>query len=169
MRGVAEGRIPLGDAVAEEAYLCLGCRACETACPSGVEYGAMLELTRAEVEDARLAPRLREALERFALRQVVPHPRRLRLLVDLLSLAQTLRLDRLALALAPRALRELAELLPAASRRARARRRLPELVPALGERRGRVGFFVGCVMPELFGAMNARHRATCSRATASTS
>lgn len=36
MRGVAEGRIPLGETLAEEAHLCLGCRACETACPSGV-------------------------------------------------------------------------------------------------------------------------------------
>ena len=49
MRGVAEGRIPLADAVAEEAYLCLGCRACETACPSGVRYGSMLERLRHEV------------------------------------------------------------------------------------------------------------------------
>jgi glycolate oxidase iron-sulfur subunit len=153
MRGVAEGRIPLGDAVAEEAYLCLGCRACETACPSGVEYGAMLELTRAEVEDARLRRGFAKTLERLALRHVVPHPRRLRLLVDLLSLAQTLRLDRLALALAPRSLRELADLLPAAPARS-ARRSLPERVPARGERRGRVGFFVGCLMPELFGATN---------------
>ena len=131
MRGVAEGRIPLGDVVAEEAYLCLGCRACETACPSGVEFGAMLELTRAEVEDARLRRGFAKTLERFALRHVVPHPRRLRLLVDLLALAQRLRLDRLALALAPRALRELADLLPAAPARS-ARRSLPELVPARG-------------------------------------
>ena len=36
MRGVAEGRQPLSEVLAEEAYLCLGCRACETACPSGV-------------------------------------------------------------------------------------------------------------------------------------
>ena len=38
---------------------------------------------------------------------------------------------------------------------ARERRRLPRVVPAVGEKRGRVGFFVGCVMPELFGAVNA--------------
>ena len=51
MRGVAEGRIPLSDTVVDEAFLCLGCRACETACPSGVQFGAMLEETRAEVEN----------------------------------------------------------------------------------------------------------------------
>jgi glycolate oxidase iron-sulfur subunit len=153
MRGVAEGRIPLGPAVAEEAYLCLGCRACETACPSGVEFGAMLELTRAEVEAARLRRGPARALERFALRHVLPHPRRLRLLVDALALAQRLRLDRLLLSLAPRSLRELGDLLPVAPAR-ETRARLPERVPAVGERRGRVGFFVGCLMPELFGATN---------------
>ena len=154
MRGVAEGRIPLAEAVAEEAYLCLGCRACETACPSGVEFGAMLELTRAEVEDAGLRRGPARALERLALRGVLAHPRRLRGLFDLLALAQWLRLDRLALALAPRAVRELGTLLPRVPARSE-RRRLPERIPPVGQRRGRVGFFVGCVMPELFGRTNA--------------
>ncbi len=153
MRGVAEGRIPLGDVVADEAYLCLGCRACETACPSGVEFGAMLELTRAEVEAAGLRRGLAKTLERLALRHVVPHPRRLRWFVDALALVQWLRLDRLALAIAPRGLRELGDLLPAVPARSE-RDRLPEMIPAVGERRGAVGFFVGCMMPELFGATN---------------
>jgi len=153
MRGVAEGRIPLGEVVAEEAFLCLGCRACETACPSGVEFGAMLELTRAEVEDAGLRRGPARALERLALRGVLAHPRRLHGLFDLLALVQWLRLDRLALALAPRGMRELGALLPRVPARS-ARRRLPERIPPVGERRGRVGFFVGCVMPELFGQTN---------------
>lgn len=153
MRGVAEGRIPLGAAVAEEAYLCLGCRACETACPSGVEYGAMLELTRAEVEDAGLRRGPAKTLERFALRRVIPHPRRLRFALGALALAQTLRLDRLARTLAPRGLRELAALAPRVPPRAE-RARLPERIPAVGRKRGEVGFFVGCLMPELFGGIN---------------
>jgi len=154
MRGVAEGRIPLAEVVAEEAYLCLGCRACETACPSGVEFGAMLELTRAEVEDAGLRRGPAKALERLALRGALARPRRLRLLFDLLALAQRLRLDRLALALAPRAVRERGALLPRVPARSE-RRPLPERIPAVGEQRGRVGFLVGCVMPELFGGTNA--------------
>jgi glycolate oxidase iron-sulfur subunit len=113
LRGVAEGCVPLADAVAEEAYLCLGCRACETACPSGVRFGTMLELARAEVEDAGLRRGLARRLERWALRGLVPHRGRLRLAMDLLALAQRLRLDRLARALLPRGLGEASALVPA--------------------------------------------------------
>lgn len=95
MRAVAEGRLPLDAGVAEEAYLCLGCRACETACPSGVGFGRLVEGTRAAVEQAGLRSGLAKRIESFALRQVVPKPRRLRALVDLLALVQRLRLDRL--------------------------------------------------------------------------
>jgi glycolate oxidase iron-sulfur subunit len=154
MRAVAEGRLPLDAGVAEEAYLCLGCRACETACPSGVRFGRLVEGTRAAVEQAGLRSGLAKRIESFALRQVVPKPRRLRALVDLLALVQRLRLDRLVRPLLPRALRELTDLAPRVPPR-RSRRALPELVPAQGERRGRVGLFVGCVMPEFFGAVNA--------------
>jgi glycolate oxidase iron-sulfur subunit len=154
MRGVAEGRLSLGDALAEEAYLCLGCRACETACPSGVSYGAMLELTRAEIEDAGARRGLTRQLERLALRHVVPHPLRLRLLVDLLGLAQRLRLDRALLRLLPERLRPLLRLLPPVPSRAR-RRPLAGQHAAQGERRGRVGLLTGCVMAELFADVNA--------------
>jgi len=154
MRAVAEGRLPLDAGVAEEAYLCLGCRACETACPSGVRFGRLVEGTRAAVEQAGLRSGFAKRVETFALRKVVPKPRRLHALVDLLALVQRLRLDRLARPLLPRALRELSALAPRVPSR-RSRRALPELVPAQGERRGRVGLFIGCVMPEFFGDVNA--------------
>ncbi len=154
MRAVAEGRLPLDAGVAEEAYLCLDCRACETACPSGVGFGRLIEATRAAVEQAGLRSDFASRVERFALREIVPKARRLRALVDLLALAQRLRLDRLVRPLLPLALRELSELAPKVPSR-RSRRALPELVPAQGERRGRVGLFVGCVMPEFFGDVNA--------------
>jgi glycolate oxidase iron-sulfur subunit len=154
MRGVAEGKIELGDVVAEEAYLCLGCRACETACPSGVQYGALLEQTRAAVEEAGLRSGPAHWLEQFALRHVVPSRRVLGALVSLLGAAQALRLDALAAPLLPARLRELRALLPKVPPR-RERRRLPALTPAAGPRRGRVALLEGCIMPELFGAVNA--------------
>jgi glycolate oxidase iron-sulfur subunit len=156
MRGVAEGRIDRGELLAEEAYLCLGCRACETACPSGVEFGAMLELTRDHVDSAGLRRGLGPRLERWVLRQIVARPRRLRAAVDLLGLAQRLRLDRVAEALSPRSLRDLHALLPAVPPR-RSRAPLPVLTRAEGARRGRVALFTGCVMSELFADV---HRAT---------
>ena len=80
MRGLAEGQIELGDVIAEEAFLCLGCRACETACPSGVRYGALLEQTRAQVQEAGLRGGTAGRVERAVLRNLVPRPRRLRAL-----------------------------------------------------------------------------------------
>jgi glycolate oxidase iron-sulfur subunit len=154
MRGVAEGKIPLGEVVAQEAYLCLGCRACETACPSGVQYGALLEQTRAAIEDAGLRRGPARVLERLALRQVLARPRVLGALVGLLGAAQRLRLDALLAPLLSARLREMRALLPPVPPR-RERRRLPRLTPALGARRGRVALLEGCIMPELFGAVNA--------------
>ena len=154
MRGVAEERIPMGEVVAEEAYLCLGCRACETACPSGVQFGAMIENLRAEVEDAGLRAGWPRRIEGWALRGVLPHRRRLRLAIDLLALVKLLRIDRLVLPFLPQGLRDAQALLPDVPPR-RARRPLPALAPAQGERRGRVGFLTGCVMSELFADVNA--------------
>jgi glycolate oxidase iron-sulfur subunit len=151
LRGVAEGEIPLGEVVAEEAALCLGCRACETACPSGVRFGSLIERARARVAQAGLRDGPARRLERFALRQVVPRPARLHLLVGLLGLVQRLRLDRPALRLLPEWLRGLAPTVPPRGER----RRLPRVVAARGERRGRVALLEGCIMPELFGAVNA--------------
>ena len=94
MRGAAEGKVDLFGLLAEEAALCLGCRACETACPSGVEYGAMLEDTRAMLTRAGARRGWKARLERFLLRSVVARRRRLRLFVDALSLVQRSGLDR---------------------------------------------------------------------------
>jgi Fe-S oxidoreductase len=154
LRGVAEGRLPLSDVVAEEAYLCLDCRSCETACPSGVRFGALIERARAEVEAAGLRRGWRSRLERIGLSGILPHRRRLRVVIDLLAAIQRLGLDRAAAALLPETFGSARTLLPAVPPR-RERRRLPGFVPALGEKRGRVGFFEGCIMPELFGAVNA--------------
>jgi glycolate oxidase iron-sulfur subunit len=153
MRGVAEGRIDLGDVMRDEAHLCLACRACETACPSGVQYGAMVERAREEVRRAGLREDRVARLERALLRHVVPHRRRLGWAFDLLALAQKLRLDRAVAPLLPARLRAAHAFLPRVPAR-HLRRADPLLLPARGERRGRVGFLVGCVMSELFPSTN---------------
>ena len=153
MRGVAEGRIELGPLVASEARLCLGCRACETACPAGVEYGSLLEATRTTLASQRIAWGWSQRVERWILREIVPRPRRLGLVLTGLAVVQRLGLDRLAKWVLPRRFGQIASQAPPIPPRAR-RARLPSRIAAQGERRGRVAFFEGCVMPEIFGDIN---------------
>jgi glycolate oxidase iron-sulfur subunit len=153
IRSVAEGRLELGAALADEAYFCLGCRACETACPSGVRFGALLEGTRAAVEAKGLRTGFEKRVEAFALREMLTRPRRLAWAFGALAFAQRSGLGRLA-SLLPKRLADAWRLLPPVPPRAQ-RRRLPRTIPAEGARRGRVALFEGCLMPELFGPVNA--------------
>jgi len=110
---------------------CLGCMACVTACPSGVQYDKLIEDTRAQVE--RNHPRTwRERLMRRALFALFPHPGRLRAIAPLARLHP----------LGPRV------------RLRSALRRLPERFPAVGERRGSVALLQGCVQRAFFGDVN---------------
>ena len=75
MRGVVEGKLGLGETFISHIDLCLGCRGCETVCPSGVPYGHLLEAARAEVAKDKLARgSLSEALLRFVLNRVFTRP-----------------------------------------------------------------------------------------------
>jgi len=155
MRGVAEQRIPLDELVVEEMSFCLACRACESACPAGVRYGHLVEGMRAEIDARGARGRVRRFAERFALRRVVAAPRVLHSLMGTLRTYQRSGLQRVVratrlLALVP-PLARMERLLPALPDVHRA----PLLVPARGARRGRVAFFSGCVMPEVFGPVNA--------------
>src|SRR5947209_13487408 len=81
MRNVAEGRLDVTRAFGEEMYFCLGCLACETACPAGVNYAEMFERARADIERARvLANPQRDFVRAIILRVVFTRPRLLRAL-----------------------------------------------------------------------------------------
>jgi len=162
MRGIAEGRVAAGDTVAEELHFCLGCRACETACPSGVQYGAMLEHARAALVESGARRGLGARLERWWLARVVARPGPRRLFFSLLRAVQRLRLDRLARPLLPRALATAAEAAPRVPV-ARERAPLPEHTKAVGEQRGTVVVLEGCVMRELFGGVNRATVAVLAR------
>jgi glycolate oxidase iron-sulfur subunit len=118
--------------------LCLGCRTCEAVCPSGVPYGRIIEAGRAEVERLR-RPSPKRILSKLALRQLLAHPSRLRLAGAATRAAQTLRLTSLV-----RSGRQLPRLRP------QFRRPAGDIAPAIGPRKHRVAFLVGCVMPILY-------------------
>jgi len=132
------GTLPFDEEQVKHIDLCLGCRTCEGVCPSGVPYGRIIEAGRADVEDAR-RPSAKRATSRVALRQLLAHPQRLRAAGTATRLAQKLHLTSIA-----RSGRMLPPL--------RAPFRVPagNVAPAIGERKHRVAFLVGCVMPILY-------------------
>ena len=135
---------------------CLGCMACMPACPSGVQYGRLIEATRGQIE-RRFRRSIGDRAFRSLLFALFPHPRRLGALRPLLWLYQRSGLRaaarRLGLAsVLPRRLAALDALAPDVSF---AKPRVPALTPATGERRGRVGLLLGCVQREFFAATNA--------------
>ena len=156
MRAAAEGRIGLTPVLARHIVLCLGCRCCETACPSGVPFGQLLEATRAQLDRKGVrAPESDHATTRWAL-ETFPHPSRLAPLLWGLRLYQASGLQalvRMSGMLAPFSkLKAMEALLPAVGPAAP----LPEFTPARGKARGRAGLLTGCVQRLFYGEVNAR-------------
>lgn len=150
VKAAADGRIELNDRFAEHLYLCLLCRACETACPSGVHYGRIAEAAREQLGPPG-SPTMRAILN-FVFTQLLAYPRRLKLLARFLGFARRTGLQAMATPLLPKKLRDMQALLPAIP----ARFFTPQKVyPALGVRRARVAMLNGCVMPILFGDVHA--------------
>ncbi|MEI2776456.1 MAG: (Fe-S)-binding protein [Tetrasphaera sp.] len=178
MRGAADGRIGLEGAFQAHIDLCLGCRACETACPSGVQYGAAARnrqgcagrgttncstQRRGDAEIRRdnganrpspLAPRISSALQRFGLRALMPSRDRLRWLARGLWLYQRLGLSAVADARCQAARR------PDARWKGMAppiRLDYPDYsrpASAYRQRRGKVAFFTGCVQDAFLANVN---------------
>jgi glycolate oxidase iron-sulfur subunit len=152
MRAVTDGRLDLHDAdVRRHLDLCLDCRACESACPSGVQYGKLIEPMRIHL--ARTQPdRSLPWFQHLILSSIFPYARRNRWALAPARLMQWTGIDRLLeksglLRLLPRSLRQMHEMLP---RLKRHYGRLPEMLPAEGTRRARVALFTGCVADAIF-------------------
>ena len=158
IKSLAEGRIALTDSTVEHLDLCLGCRACETVCPSGVPYGQLIETARAEIERQRPGGLLRRLFRWVNFSVLLPHPRLLSLAAAGLRFYQSSGLQRLArasglLRLLPSPLatwEPLLPTLPAAADRAP----LPERTPAEGAKRATVGLLTGCIQQVAFGPQN---------------
>jgi len=153
MRLVAEGRLGLDEPMRHHLELCLDCRACETACPSGVHYGRLIEPFRLAMEqsDQRLLKRY-DWFRELILFRLFPYANRIRWAMTPVRWAQRLGLyglaERLGLfRLIPGRLGQMVTLVgpPVAPGP-----KLPKFLPAMGRRRARVAFFVGCVADAMF-------------------
>jgi glycolate oxidase iron-sulfur subunit len=142
MEAQVDGTARLSPTVVTHFDRCLGCLACVPACPSGVRYDRLIELTRARVEEEVRRP-LRERVVRAALFGLVPRRRLLGAALALAPLGRRLPL--------PGGLRPMADLAPPW----RSRERPPEVVPAAGEPVARLGLLLGCVQSVVFGDVNA--------------
>lgn len=154
MRAVEEGRLSFSPAVVRHLDLCLGCRACETACPSGVHYGALLTLAREQIE--REFPRpLRQKLLRKALLILLTHPKLMALvLLPFLTLARWTRRPVAPPSFLFRWLAGSAGPMFLPPRTALWPRKWPKVLPARGQERDRVLFLPGCVMSLLYAYIN---------------
>ncbi len=141
MRGVVDGRIPLDDDVKHHLDLCLNCRACETACPSGVQYGRLIEPFRNDLVKTKQATQTLPWWQRLVIFNIFPYPWRARLALAPAKLLQWLRLDGVLSKIMPSRMRAMQEMLP----RLRSLPALPEFLPAEGTKRATVGLLTGCI------------------------
>lgn len=159
MDAARRGEMALTDTVVQHWDACLGCMACETACPSGVRYGRLIEQTRQQVERRYRRP-WQQRMYRAALFTMLPYPQRLGVLAQLLAayhdsgLRRALRRAGVTRRL-PNRLRELEALAPALSRR-QLKEAAPERCAMPGVRvRMRVTLLRGCVQRAFFGDVSA--------------
>ena len=145
---VDEGRLPLGESFVRHIDLCLDCRACETACPSGVEYGKLVEAARAQIEQHYRRPLLERVLRWLAFYQLISKPANLKLAGFLLRCYQASGLQELVrrggLLKSLGRLGVLEELTP----QIESPTFFPQIgkvFPARGQRRYRVGLHAGCI------------------------
>jgi len=155
MKLAADGKADINSQWVGHFDTCLGCMACMTACPSGVDYGKLIEATRAQIERKYDRGWL-EKLYRRLIFGMFTRPDRLRLMRWPLLLYQKSGLRRLVrgsgvLRVLPKRLQAMEALLPELG----AGEAVAEVTPAVGEKRRRVGMLLGCVQREFFPQVNA--------------
>jgi glycolate oxidase iron-sulfur subunit len=161
MKNVAAAAMPMTETFMHEMFFCLDCRACETACPAGVQYGALVEAARAQVEHWREIRQPGQArLKKFILGQIFTSPSRLRFFARLLRWYQRSGLEKLALRL--RLLRllgqkmmSLAQIAPRIEMRFTFEKLHERVLPTEGKIRHRVGLLIGCMQDVAFSSVNA--------------
>ena len=162
---VDEGRLALGESFVRHIDQCLDCRACETACPAGVEYGKLVEAARAQIEQNYRRPFSSRIARSLVYRHLLPYPRRIATVARLARFYQNSGLQTVARASGLLHLLGLADrekLMPTVEKEFFFSR-LGQTFAAQGKRRARVALFAGCISQVSFAAL---HEATIRVLTA---
>ncbi len=154
MRAVADARIPIEGAFRKHLEQCTACLSCETACPSGVRYGHLMDTVRLALAEST-RPGVTERAVRWAgLRQGLPHLGRLRTVAQVFRIYERVGLQSLVRRanVLPRRLKAMEAILPPL---AAAQSDYSRPAPAIGAKRGTVAFFHGCLQEAFLGRVNA--------------
>jgi glycolate oxidase iron-sulfur subunit len=159
MRAVADGDLEVSRALSDEMYYCLGCLACQTACPAGVNYAELFETARAEVEQANVNDGMQRGFWRWlTLNVIFMRPWLLRLIGRVLRVYQSARLDKLMrkvrfFGFMPRSLAKLEPQTPQIAADFSDDVILPVESPKMGQG-SRVGLLTGCIQDLAFSNIN---------------
>lgn len=160
MRAIADDRLDVTKAFGDEMYFCLGCLACQTACPAGVNYAELFEHARAEIEEKMiLANPKRNFIRGLTVGWLFMDLSRLQLLGSLLKFYQSLGLQTLIrrsglTRLLPRRLREMEAMTPTVCERFSSELISP-MTPPVGAKKYRVAMLTGCAQDLTFSDVNA--------------
>ena len=156
MELVDQGRLELGESFVTHIDRCLDCRACETACPSGVEYGKLVELTRAQIEQNYKRPFTSRVARDLVYRRLLPYPKRIAMAARFLRIYQKSGLAAIARGTGLLRLLGLSDrerLMPSVDSEFFFSQ-IGKTFPAHGEHRARVALFAGCIAQVTFSELN---------------
>ncbi|MCM3601225.1 (Fe-S)-binding protein [Robertmurraya korlensis] len=158
MKAVREGLIPWDDDVEHSFNVCLGCRACEPACPAGVQYGHMLESARAVVKEVKKTGIIEKTVRNVAFNHLFQDQKKLSRATNLLHYYQRTGVQKIArkigfLSLFPEQMRGMEKILPTVPNQKDLKER-GTYFSAIGETKATVAFFTGCLMDTLFTETN---------------
>ncbi|CAI8904570.1 glycolate oxidase [Bacillus pseudomycoides] len=154
MKGVVDGLIEPDEDIENTLNVCLGCRACEPVCPSGVNYGHLLEEARDIMNQNKKFSMPVKAVRKIVFEGLFPHQNRMRTLTGLIGFYQRSGLQTLThktgiMKLFPETLATMDLVLPKVPKMKEMKNR-PEFLPAETTKKKRVAFFTGCLMDTMF-------------------
>ncbi|MDY0404395.1 (Fe-S)-binding protein [Virgibacillus sp. 179-BFC.A HS] len=158
MKGLVDGVIEPSDEVKKSIDMCLGCRACETVCPSGVKFGRLLEQARDAIYQSNKQSLPEKMLRGTFFNHVFPFQNRMIGLTGLLGFYQRSGAQKLArsigvMKLFPESMQAMEKVLPQVPKKKTMKNR-PQHVQPLAKKKKKVAFFTGCLMDTIFMQTN---------------